>query len=513
MRNTLHSFHFVAAFRLMPSLFGLSIATAALQAQGITTAASAVADGIFSMDVLAPNDIWFSIETSSDLLAWQSIGNYQVQLANRHHLDAPVPPGETRRFFRARTPPPLRLSPATAELSTGETQAFTALLNGTQNNGGVTWSVVEPGGGSIGVGGTYIAPAIPGTYCVRAVSKADDSVMSDAMVKVVGISAEELTRFTAAADYSDSVDGDALLIMKDGAIVFERYTGTTTAASQHQLASGTKSFSAALFALGETEGLWTLDETVAQTITEWQGVPNKSQITIRQLLSLTSGLVDSPEYSATNVANLDTYSLAINDSSTPQPPGSACIYAPSNFQVLAAMFERKTGGLDPAQYLYDRLLSRLGFSAAHLNLWTRDMMGKPQMAGGARFSARAWANYGKLWIQNGQWQGQTLLNPTAMNLAVTYPNPAFLGYGISWWLNVPNQDTYTPGVDQLPADGTGDGTQIAANAPADMFMAAGTGKQRLYVIPSLNLVIVRYGRGVVGSFTDHALLGLILGTP
>jgi hypothetical protein len=59
--------------------------------------------------------------------------------------------------------------------------------------------------------------------------------------------------------------------------------------------------------------------------------------------------VDSPEYSATNAQNLDTCDLA---------------------------------------------------------LWTRDLMGKPQMAGGARFSARAWANYGKLWLQNGQWEGR-----------------------------------------------------------------------------------------------------------
>ena len=41
------------------------------------------------------------------------------------------------------------------------------------------------------------------------------------------------------------------------------------------------------------------------------------------------------------------------------------------------MFERKTGGLDPAQFLYDRLLSRLGFNSAHMALWTRDVNGKP----------------------------------------------------------------------------------------------------------------------------------------
>ena len=117
-------------------------------------------------------------------------------------------------------------------------------------------------------------------------------------------------------------------------------------------------------------------------------------------------------------------------------------------------------------------------------LWTRDVNGKPQMAGGAYFDARAWANYGKLWLRNGVLADQTLLSPATMQLAVTYDNFAFKGYGFTWWINLPTGTTYNPGVDSIPVDGRGDGTQIATNVPTDMFMAAGTGKQRLCVIPS-----------------------------
>ncbi len=49
--------------------------------------------------------------------------------------------------------------------------------------------------------------------------------------------------------------------------------------------------------------------------------------------------------------------------------------------------------------------------------------------------------------------------------------------------------------------------------PADMYVAAGLGNQRLYVIPSQQLVIVRYAHGLNLLFSDHALLGRILGTP
>jgi CubicO group peptidase (beta-lactamase class C family) len=324
---------------------------------------------------------------------------------------------------------------------------------------------------------------------------------------------EETARYSNAAVYSESVGGDALLVMRDGVVVFEHYTGATTTNTLHMLASGTKSFSAALFALGAADGLWSLEEPVTNAITEWCNDTNRWPICIRHLLSLTSGLVDSTNYSAGHVPDLDTYGLAINESTQAYPPDYACIYAPCNFQVLAAIFERKTGH-DPVLYLYEKLLSALGFSTNGLLLWTRDKLGKPQMAGGAYFTAREWARYGKLWLQNGAWQGRQLLDPEIVAQAVTCSNSAFLGYGLTWWLNRPTAGTYNPGVDIIPADGRGDGDQIATNAPADMYMAAGTGKQRLYVIPSLRLVVVRYGHALASpGWSDHELLGKLLGVP
>jgi CubicO group peptidase (beta-lactamase class C family) len=328
------------------------------------------------------------------------------------------------------------------------------------------------------------------------------------------VSPEELARYREAADYSASVQGEALVIARAGQLVFEDYVGAMTADTPHMLASGTKSFSAALFALGAADGLWTLDERVADTLTEWRDDPRRGRITVRHLLTLTSGLEDAPEYSATNVRGLDTYDLAINHSVSRAEPGAACIYAATSFQVLAALFERKAGGVDPARYLYDRLLVDLGFDRAHLDLWTRDRLGKPQMAGGAFLTAREWLSYGLLWQQGGRWAGRQLLDPALIDHAVTYDNPAFRGYGLTWWLNLDTTGTYDPGEDQIPADARGDGNRIASNAPADLFMAAGAAKQRLYVLPSAGLVVVRFGRSLRNdAWSDHVLLGKLLGVP
>jgi CubicO group peptidase (beta-lactamase class C family) len=444
------------------------------------------------------------------MIDWSSDGHRKVEgdrllFMRSHGLSTPP----DRHFYRARIAVPPIISPRDFAVPTGGSISF-AVLNGEA----AMWSVMESDGGAVSPSGVYTAPASPGAFHVRASAVENPDAFSEALVRVVGVSTAEAKRFIDAANYSDSVKGDGVLVMKEGAIVFERYVGAMTHDTPHMLASGTKSFSAALFALGQLDGIWTLQEKVSTTITEWQDHPSKSEITIEHLLTLTSGLVDSPAYDANPdiVVTLDTYDLAINQSSTPYPPGVACIYAPSNFQVLAAVFERKTGQ-DPVAYLYNRLLSKLGIVELDLGTWTRDLKGNPQMAGGAYLSARQWANYGQLWLQGGQWNGATILDPNLVKVAVSIENPAFMGYGLTWWLNRPTQGTYNPPIDTIPVDGRGDGDQIASNAPPDMYMAAGTGKQRLYVVPSKQLVIVRFGRGIGGAFSDHEFLGRLLGAP
>ncbi len=279
---------------------------------------------------------------------------------------------------------------------------------------------------------------------------------------------------------------------------------------------GTKSFTCALYAVGTTKGYWTLETRAADIITEWQTVPRKQDILLKHLLSLSSGLSEAPGYNPLTVRNLDTYSLGINGTTADFAPDQAAIYTPTTFQVMAAMLERKNGGVDPVTVLEENVFSKLGIApdSAHdtASKWTRDNKGKPQMAGGASLSAREWARYGLLMANHGVWNGEQVLDAARVDECWSYRPPAFLGYGLTWWLNRPNEGTYDPGVDHLPADGLGDGMQLASNAPADMAIAAGAGKQRLYVIRSLDVIVVRFGRNNT-AFSDHQLLGALLGQP
>lgn len=60
------------------------------------------------------------------------------------------------------------------------------------------------------------------------------------------------------------------------------------------------------------------------------------------------------------------------------------------------------------------------------------------------------------------------------------------------------------------ADGIGDINRIATTAPPDMFMAAGTGKQRLYIVPSFNIVVARMAPLTSNDWSDHEFMQILL---
>ena len=98
----------------------------------------------------------------------------------------------------------------------------------------------------------------------------------------------------AALEYSAKHGGVAVLALKDGSPVCEGYTSGGAPDKAYELWSGTKSFNGIIAAAAVQDGLLALDEPVSKTIAEWRNDPQKSVVTIRQLLSLTSGLASKP---------------------------------------------------------------------------------------------------------------------------------------------------------------------------------------------------------------------------
>ena len=160
--------------------------------------------------------------------------------------------------------------------------------------------------------------------------------------------------FRSAAAYSAERRGVSLLVMRRGEVIFEDYPNEGAPASAWELASGTKSFTGIMGAAAIQDGLissW--DERAADTLTEWRG-DERSRITIRHILSLTSGISGGP------IARPPTYADAI--AQRPEAaPGARFAYGPTPFQIFGEIMRRKTDG-DPLNYLTRRILAPLNIA-------------------------------------------------------------------------------------------------------------------------------------------------------
>ncbi|MFN7303246.1 MAG: serine hydrolase domain-containing protein [Phenylobacterium sp.] len=330
---------------------------------------------------------------------------------------------------------------------------------------------------------------------------------------------------TAAADYAFGNGVRAVVVIEDGKTLLERYGGAGSATRGEFLASGTKSFTCALWAAAQDDGLIDLDEFAANAIRAWGpggGAPDageKQKIKVRDLLALSSGLANTGSAGA-NLTTVDTYAQAIGARST-LAPDTAAIYGPNAFQAFGAYFELRTGanvlangdisgGRDPVAYLQSRVLDRIGVSTT---AWQRDIKGKPNLAGGASMTASHWARYGQFILQGGLWNGQRVVSEARIRRCSSYQTPAFAGYGMGWWLNRPVGGTYQAAQDSLPWPGAvtarwAAGGKIAPDIPDDMFMAYGAGNMKMFLVPSRNLVVVK----LAGSADDNRFLGILLGT-
>ena len=307
-----------------------------------------------------------------------------------------------------------------------------------------------------------------------------------ALLIAIAAATRVLAGYEDAADYNARTGGVTLLILDGGKTAFERYAKGGAPEAAYELASGTKSFSGVIAAVAVKDGLLTLDEKASETLVEWRSDPLKSGITIRQLLHLTSGV------KSTGIGRPPAYAAAI---ALPMatPPGEAFEYGPVNFQIFGEIMRRKLsayeGGryADALAYLEARIFDPLGIKPAQ---WNRGRDGNPQLPSGADLTARDWARFGEFVRQGGVVDGRPLVDREAF-AAMLDGSAVNAAYGLGWWLNE------TPAPETLAASKTmREASDLFTHPrrdelPQDLFMAAGAGNQRLYIIPSKELVIVR----------------------
>jgi CubicO group peptidase (beta-lactamase class C family) len=222
-----------------------------------------------------------------------------------------------------------------------------------------------------------------------------------------------------------------------------------------------KLFFGAMLAAAVEDGLLKLDEKVVETIVEWKDDPRKSQITIRHLLSLTSGI-----YGGSTREPSPSYARAVVIADAKFWPGERFQYGPIPYQLFGELMRRKLAerGESVEAYMKRRVLDPIGLKPVR---WVKDVDGNIHLPNGAIMTAREWAKFGLFVLHQGKWEGRQIVPWMVLRecFVGTGANPY---YGITFWL------------------------KENGNAPRDLVMARGLGTQRLFIIPSLELVVVQF---------------------
>gem|GEM_PF-58804 len=291
--------------------------------------------------------------------------------------------------------------------------------------------------------------------------------------------AQEAKRGCAQAiAYSEAYRGLSVLVLKDGKVICS--TGGKSVETPYELWSGTKSFVGIMAAAAVQDGLLALDEPAADTLTEWAGDPVKSRVTLRQILWMVEG-------QPSEIGNPPTYAGAV-ETGFDAAPGERFQYGPVPMQLFGEIMRRKleTAGLEvaPLAYLDRRVLSPLGISGYQ---WRSGADGYPLMPQGAVMSAREWSLFGAFVLRGGRSEdGTQLVSPEAF-AEIFEGSEANAAYGLTWWLARPSGSPD-------PVTQASDIRRNLDRLPPDLVLASGAGGQRLYIIPSRDMVIVRQAK-------------------
>lgn len=302
-----------------------------------------------------------------------------------------------------------------------------------------------------------------------------------------------------------------MIVEEGGKVRLERYAKGHGAGKAIHIYSCTKSYFGVLAVIAEEEGLLSLDEKVCETIPEWRDDKRKSQITIRELLNFTSGLVTGFE-EIYGPSKEDKLLLALK-LKTKAERGDTFIYGPGNLQVFCEVLRRKLKpkGLTYRQYLEKKITRPLGIS---IPTWRADNYGNEIPSAGMWLTSRDMLKFGEMVSRGGEWNGRRIVksDTLAKCFQSTTINPAF---GLCFWTNAycNQEDAREVDVEEYlevkPMPENWSRVCLSKKAPQDLVCSIGSNFQRLYVVPSMDLVIVHQGKKGARGFRDAQFLSLL----
>ena len=269
-------------------------------------------------------------------------------------------------------------------------------------------------------------------------------------------------------DYLAIKNTKGFVILVDGRIVIENYFNNHNATSNWYWASAGKTLTSTLTGIAQQEGKLNIDNKVSDYIgTGWTSatLAKENLITCKNLLSMTSGIEDITNGDDVSPERLEYVADA----------GTRWAY--HNVYVKLQDVVAQASGEAWSNYFNSKLRDKIGMNGSWIASGNNIVYWS---------TTRSMARFGLLMYNKGKWNSDQILNEPFFNAAITPSQNINLSYGYLWWLN--GKSSYHLPQSQLQFSGS-----IIPTAPDDMFMALGKNDQKIYIVPSKRMVVIRMG--------------------
>lgn len=267
-------------------------------------------------------------------------------------------------------------------------------------------------------------------------------------------------------DYLELKNSKSFILLHNGKIVLEYYFNGHTSSSLWYWASAGKTLTATVTGIAEEEGYINIHNKVSDYIgTGWTSAPlaKENLITCKHLLTMTSGLDDAND--------------AVDPASLTYLADAGTRWAYHNAYVKLQDIVANSSGTTWSNYFNTKLGDKIGMTGGWFQSGNNSVYSS---------NSRSMARFGLLALNNGKWKNTQIINQNYFFQATNTSQNINLSYGYLWWLN--GKASYHLPSTQFQFNGS-----IIPSGPNDMYMALGKNDQKIYVIPSRKIVIIRMG--------------------
>jgi hypothetical protein len=273
----------------------------------------------------------------------------------------------------------------------------------------------------------------------------------------------------------------AVVVVRNGRIIAERYAPGVGIDTQLASFSMTKSMINALLGIMTQQGL--TSPSLPAPIPEWHGAGDpRREIEVGHLMRMTSGLAldetDNPLNPSDQMFAYDDMAAFAVKAPLIAAPGTRWAYSSATTQILARIIREAVGGPEQTlAYAWRELFNPLGMRDVTLEF---DGSGTLQGANNMLASARDWARFGLLYLNDGKIGDKRILHPEWVEF-ITWTT-LDTDYAAGFWTNRSEHPNALG--------------RVRAGIPRDAYYASGNLGQRCVIIPSQHMVVVRMGDSV-----------------